>query len=92
LPRKATEIWAVHFRLQLEHRARDIALFNLGIDSKLRGCDLVTLRVRDVAQGGRGCARAIVMRRQAQRPAKFEIAEQTRDAIGVWVAEAGLCS
>ena len=52
LPLKAKEIWAVRFRLQLEHRTRDLALFNLGIDSKLRGCDVVTLRVRDVAQGG----------------------------------------
>jgi hypothetical protein len=52
LPLKAKEIWAVRFRLQLEHRSCDLALFNLGIDSKLRGCDVVTLRVRDVAQGG----------------------------------------
>jgi hypothetical protein len=56
LPLKAKESWAVRFRLQLEHRTRDLALFNLGIDSKLRGCDLVTLRVRDVAHGGRVCA------------------------------------
>ena len=56
LPLKPKEIWAIRFRLQLEHRTRDLALFNLGIDSKLRGCDLVTLRVRDVAQGGRVCA------------------------------------
>jgi hypothetical protein len=53
LPLKAREIWEVRFRLKLEHRIRDLALFNLGIDSKLRGCNLVTLRVRDVAQGGR---------------------------------------
>ena len=90
LPLKAKEIWAVRFRLQLEHRTRDLALFNLGIDSKLRGCDLVTLRVRDVAHGGRVCARAIVMQRKTQRPVKFEITEQTRDAIGARVVEAGL--
>jgi hypothetical protein len=68
LPLKAKEIWAVRFRLQLEHRIRDLALFNLGIDSKLRGCDLVTLRVRDVAQGGRVGSRAIVMQQKTQRP------------------------
>jgi len=52
-PLKLKEIWAIRIRLQLAHRARDLALFNLGIDSKLRRCDLVGLRVRDVAQGGR---------------------------------------
>ena len=92
LPLKPKEIWAVRFRLQLEHRTRDLALLNLGIDSKLRGCDLVTLRVRDVVQGGRVCARAIVMQQKAQRPVKFEITEQTRDTVGAWVAEAGLRS
>ena len=92
LPLKAKEVWAVRFRLQLEHRTRDLALFNLGIDSKLRGCDLVTLRVRDVVQGGRVCARAIVMQQKTQRPVKFEITEQTRDAVCAWVAEAGLRS
>jgi Phage integrase family len=89
---KAKEIWAVRFRLQLEHRTRDLALFNLGIDSKLRGCDLVTLRVRDVVQGGRVCARAIVMQQKTQRPVKFEITEQTSDAVGAWVSESGLRS
>jgi integrase len=90
LPLEAKEIWAIRFRLQLEHRIRDLALFNLGIDSKLRGCDLVTLRVRDVAQGGRVCARAIVMQRKTQRPVKFEITEQTWDTIGTWVAAVGV--
>ena len=92
LPLKAKEIWAVRFRLQLEHRIRDLALFNLGIDSKLRGCDLVTLRVRDVAQGGRVGSRAVVMQRKTQRPVKFEITEQTRDSIEAWVGAAGLTS
>jgi hypothetical protein len=64
LPMKAKEIWSVRFRLQLEHRTRDLALFNLGIDSKLRGCDVVTLHVRDVAQGGRVYPPAIVMQRK----------------------------
>jgi len=50
-PLKLKEIWAIRIRLQLEHRARDLALFNLAIDSKLRGCDLVALRVNDVVQG-----------------------------------------
>jgi integrase len=92
LPLKAKEIWAVRFRLQLEHRIRDLALFDLGIDSKLRGCDLVTLRVRDVSQGGRVGSRAIVMQQKTQRPVKFEITEQTRDSVGAWVGKAGLGS
>ena len=92
LPLKPKEIWAVRFRLQLEHRTRDLALFNLGIDSTLRGCDLVTLRVRDVVQGGRVCARPIVMQQKTRRPVKFEITEQTRDTVGAWIAEARLRS
>ena len=57
-PLKLNEIWAIRIRLQLARRGRDLALFNLGIDSKLRGCDLVGLRVCDVAQGGRVAPRA----------------------------------
>jgi site-specific recombinase XerC len=90
LPLNAKDIWAVRFRQQPEHRTRDLAMFNLGIDSKLRRCDLVTIRVRNVAQGGRVCARAIVMQRKTQRPVKCEITEQTRDTIGAWVAAVGL--
>ncbi len=52
-PLKLKEIWAIRIRLQLDHRARELALFNLAIDSKLRGCDLVGLRVHDVVQGSR---------------------------------------
>jgi len=89
-PLKPKEIWAIRFPLQLGHRTRDLALFNLGIDSKLRGCDLVALRVRDIAQGGRVTARAITMQKKTQQPVKFEITEQTRDAVGAWLGEAQL--
>jgi len=89
-PLKPKEVWAIRFRLQLEHRTRDLALFNLGIDSKLRGCDLVALRVRDVAPGGKLVARATVMQKKTQHPVKFEITEQTRDAVGAWVGEGQL--
>ena len=67
-PLKLKEIWAIRIRLQLDHRARELALFNLAIDSKLRGCDLVALRVHDVVQGSHVAARAIVMQRKTQRP------------------------
>ena len=63
-PLKLTEIWAIRIRLQLDHRTRELALFNLAIDSKLRGCDLVGLRVRDVVQGIHVAPRAIVMQKR----------------------------
>lgn len=89
-PLKPKEIWAIRIRLQMGHRVRDLALFNLAIDSKLRGCDLVALRVHDVAQGSRVASRAIVMQKKTQRPVQFEITEQTRDAVAAWIAAAQL--
>ena len=89
-PLKLKEIWAIRIRLQLAHRTRELALFNLAIDSKLRGCDLVALRVHDVLQGSRVTSRAIVMQQKTQRPVQFEITEPTRDAIAAWVATAHL--
>ncbi len=76
-PLKLKEIWAIRIRLQLDHRARELALFNLAINSKLRGCDLVAIRVRDVFQGSHVAPRAIVMQKKTQRPVQFEITEQT---------------
>jgi integrase len=86
-PLRLKEIWAIRIRLQLDHRARELALFNLAIDSKLRGCDLVGLRVHDVVQGSHVAARAIVMQRKTQRPVQFEITDQTREAVAAWVKE-----
>ena len=87
-PLKLKEIWAIRIRLQLERRTRQLALFNLAIDSKLRGCDLVALRVHDVVQGSHVAARAIVMQKKTQRPVQFELTEQTRDAVAAWIAAA----
>ena len=87
---KLKEIWAIRIRLQLDHRNRELALFNLAIDSKLRGCDLVGLRVHDVVPGSHVAARAIVMQRKTQRPVQFEITEQTREAVAAWIASAHL--
>ncbi len=87
---KLKEIWAIRIRLQLDHRTRELALFNLAIDSKLRGCDLVGLRVHDVVQGGQVARRAIVMQKKTQRPVQFELTEQTRDAVTAWIAAARL--
>lgn len=87
---KLKEIWAIRIHLQLSGNTRDMALFNLAIDSKLRGCDLVALRVMDVSHGGQVAQRAIVMQHKTQRPVQFEITEQTRDSIATWIAKAQL--
>ena len=84
-PLEQREIWAIRIRLQLQQEARELALFNLAIDSKLRSCDLVRLRVRDVCQGGHVASRAIVMQRKTQRPVQFEITEQTRESLSSWI-------
>ena len=86
-PLTLKQIWAIRIRLQMDHRLRDLALFNLAIDSKLRGCDLVRLRVRDVVHGGQVVARATVMQRKTGQPVRFEVTEQTREAVQAWVAE-----
>ena len=78
LPR---HVWAIRTRLQMAGQKRDLALFNLAIDSKLRGCDVVSLRVADVAPHGCAIERATVRQRKTGRPVRFEIAEQTRQAI-----------
>jgi len=89
-PLRLKEIWAIRIRLQLAKRARELALFNLALDSKLRGCDLVSLRVGDVAQGSRVSARAMVLQRKTQRPVQFELTEQTREAVAAWIGKAQL--
>ena len=89
-PLKLKEIWAIRIRLQLAQQVRDLALFNLAIDSKLRGCDLIRLRVSDVVQGNHVAPRAIVMQQKTQRPVQFEITEQTRDSIAAWIDKAHL--
>ena len=80
-PLKLRDIWAIRVRLEIGDRKRELALFNLALDSKLRGCDLVQLRVRDVAHGDRIAARAIVMQQKTQRPVQFEITEPTRKSV-----------
>ena len=91
-PFKPRDIWALRVRLQMEDRVRDLALFNLGIDSKLRGCDLVALKVRDICHGEQVAARAVVMQHKTQRPVQFEITPGTRDAVQKWIKIAGLKS
>jgi integrase len=89
-PLKLKEIWAIRIRLQPSAHARDLAMFNLAIDSKLRACDLTKLRVRDVCHGQRVALRAKVMHQNTQRPVQFGITEQTRDSAEAWIRTAGL--
>jgi len=89
-PLKVKDIWAIRVRLQIQVRTRDLALFDLGIDSKLRGCDLVKLRVRDLCHGDRVAARAIVLQQKTQRPVQFEITPITREAVEAWIKSAAL--
>lgn len=91
-PFKLKDIWALRVRLQMENRIRELALFNLGIDSKLRGCDLVALKVRDICHGDQIASRAVVMQHKTQRPVQFEITPAARDAVQKWVKLAGLKS
>jgi len=78
LPR---HVWSIRTRLQFTGKGRDLALFNLAIDSKLRGCDVVSLKAQDVAPAGYAADRAIVLQRKTGRPVKFELTAQTRQAI-----------
>lgn len=91
-PFKLKDIWALRVRLQMQDRVRELALFNLGIDSKLRGCDLVQLTVRDICHGDQVATRAIVMQQKTQRPVQFEITQATREAVQNWIKLDGLKS
>ena len=91
-PLKLKEIWAIRIRLQLANKVRELALFNLALDSKLRSCDLVKLRVRDIAHGNQVSKRAMILQQKTQQPVQFEITEQTREALTNWIKQASLLS
>jgi site-specific recombinase XerC len=89
-PLKPKDIWAIRIHLQDCGQVRDLAMFNLAIDSKLRGCDLVNLRVRDVTHGNQILGRAMVVQRKTQRSVQFELTEPTRTAVATWIEKAKL--
>lgn len=91
-PLKLKEIWAIRTRLEMSGNHRDIALFNLALDSKLRACDLVTLKVHEVSNCGQILKRTTVMQKKTGRPVQFEITEQTRASLKLWIAHAQLQS
>jgi hypothetical protein len=79
-PLRPKHVWAIRTRLMIEGRTRDLAMFNLAIDSKLRGCDVVALKVEDIAPNGYAIDRATIRQRKTGRPVKFELTDQTRQA------------
>jgi integrase len=89
---KPVHVWGIRIRLQVGRQLRDLALFDLALDSKLRGCDLVALRVSDVVSGGCVRGRALILQRKTGRPVQFEVTEQTRKSINSWIEAKGLGS
>ena len=91
-PLRPKHVWSIRTRLLLEGRIRDHALFSLAIDSKLRGCDVVAVRVEDVAPNGYTMDRATVRQKKTGRPVKFELTDQTRQAIDDYLKAAELAA
>jgi integrase len=87
-PLRQKHVWAIRTKLQIEQRTRDLAMFNLAIDSKLRGCDVVALKVEDVAPNGYSTDRATVRQKKTGRPVRFELTEQTRQAVDDYIRTA----
>ena len=88
-PLRPKQIWSIRTRLQVEGKTRNLALFNMAIDSKLRGCDVVALKVDDVAPNGYAIDRATIRQKKTGRPVKFELTEQTRQAVDDYLKIAG---
>jgi integrase len=86
-PLKPREVWAIRTRLEILGKRRDLALFNLAIDSKLRSCDLVALRDTDLVTGDSVRDRAVIIQQKTGRPVQFELTEQTREAVRAWLAQ-----
>jgi integrase len=82
---KPVHVWGIRVRLQVAHRTRDLALFDLALDSKLRGCDLVRLKVSDLLSAGGVKRRVVIIQRKTGRPVQFEVTEQARRSIAAWV-------
>ena len=91
-PLKLNEVWSIRIRLQIADKKRDLALFNLALDSKLRSCDLVKLKVSDVAHGTRIAKRSTVMQMKTKRPVQFEITKQTRNSLSELIKSQNLSS
>ncbi|MGB5180434.1 MAG: tyrosine-type recombinase/integrase [Gammaproteobacteria bacterium] len=91
-PLKPKEVWSIRVRLQINEKPRDLALFNLAIDSKLRSCDLVALRVSDITVADSVRERAVIVQQKTGRPVQFELTEQTRASVDAWIVQRELRS
>jgi integrase len=85
-PLRPKDVWSIRARLEIDDRQRDLALFNLAIDSKLRASDLVTLKIEDVQIGGRIRERATIIQQKTARPVQFDLTDNTRKALQAWLA------
>jgi len=88
-PLRPKHVWAIPTKLQIDQLTRDLALFNLAVDSKLRGCDVVAVKIDDVAPSGYAGDRASVRQKKTGRPVRFELTEPTRQAIDDYIKLAG---
>jgi integrase len=88
-PLRSKHVWSIRTKLQVEGQTRDLAMFNLAIDSKLRGCDVVALKVEDVAPSGYALDRATVRQKKTGQPVRFEMTEQTRQSVDDYIRAAG---
>src|SRR6266568_1993920 len=88
-PLRPKHVWSIRTKLQVEGRTRDLAMFNLAIDSKLRGCDVIALKVEDVAPSGYSVDRATVRQKKTGQPVRFELTEQTRQSVDDYLRVAG---
>ena len=88
-PLRSKHVWSIRTKLQIEGRKRDLALFNFALDSKLRGCDIVSIRVEDIAPRGHTVDRATVRQKKTGHPVRFEITEQTREALDDYMRVGG---
>jgi integrase len=92
LPLSLRQIRSIRVRLKSARQIRELALFNLAIDSNLNACDLVQLRVRDVAKGRRILSRTTIAQLESRRAIHFEISDETRDSVAAWIAHEKLKS
>jgi integrase len=87
---KLEEIWRIRIHLEINNKLAELALFNLALDSKLRACDLLKLKVRDIMLGGTIQSRVTIRQQKTQSPVQFELTAKTRDSMGCWIESGNL--
>ena len=92
LPLKLEEIWSIRTRLDISNNLRELTMFNLALDCKLRACDFIKLKVRDIAHGTTVQSRAMLVQQKTGKPVQFEITPKTQTTISSWIKTNGLKS